>query len=152
MKNKFLHTIFLTLLVSWSFAQDMKVLVRNTPDSLSNGRTAIHVKWFDFPNIYTEKGLDLYRQETNGNWQKVNEKPIIKQDSITDIKALEKTPYVYALAETVNKATKEEMKGLMLVQLVFSSFRYHLFAEFLGIQYIDMTVEQGKKYRYQLRL
>lgn len=123
-----------------------KVLVRNA--GVVDGRQTISVKWYDQELFYPE-GVNIYRKEGKGEWQKLNSKPVKRSDNVTqaDYASDEDLHFFVPL---INEGKKEQLQGLIFINILIKTFESEIFSGFLGIQYDDSTVKAGQTYVYKV--
>jgi fibronectin type 3 domain-containing protein len=140
--------IFLLSLPISLFAQTAtdKVLVRNS--KVNNGRHTISVKWYS-KELYYPEGVNIYRKENNGSWQKLNIKPYKKLDKISE-SDYRKDSMLFVCEQIVNETPKQKLIGGAFIIVMLKSFESETFSRFLGIQYEDSTINEGKTYTYKI--
>ena len=144
--KKTLVLLTLTILSISGFAQnlDSRVLVRNA--GIVNGRQAISIKWYT-KELYYPEGVILYRKEGGGEWQKLVDKPIKKQEGLSDSE-YKKDQDLHFFVPLMAK--REEIKGFVLINVLVKTFESEVFSKFIGIQYDDTTAIVGKRYAYKV--
>jgi hypothetical protein len=114
----------------------------------TSGR-AIIVKWFSEQVIYPQ-GVYLYRKTTDGEWERLRDKPLKKGDMPVPESALRQDSALRDVVEIAQKATTADMKGLIAALLVTKAVENNHFACFMGMAYRDETVISGISYQYKL--
>lgn len=146
--KSFISFILLVWLCSNGFAQSVssRVLVRNA--GVVSGKQTVSVKWYSKDLLYPE-GVNLYRKEGQGEWKKLNNIPVKK---LADVASGEydKDEELHFFVPLMNKAKKEDLKGLLLINILVKSFQSEAFSRFLGIQFEDTTVKAGMVYTYKV--
>ena len=148
MKQYLYIYLFFSLFQIHGFSQtyDSRVLLRNA--SVVNGKQTISVKWYTKELIYPE-GVNVYRKEPNGRWQKLNSKPIKKLDSLP-ASEYTKDADLHFFVPFINHAKKEDLQGIFMINVLVKSFQSEAFSRFLGIQFEDTTAKAGRSYIYKV--
>jgi len=146
---------------------------------MDGGSPAISVKWYS-GNLYYPGGVNIYRQELgDGTWIKLNKSPLKKETNITpDNYEIEpELFYRYEKGDTlavmrplygidpidyvtdtslllcvtlVEGMYPRQPEGVIFLHLMLKSIHSGAFAKYLGIQFDDHDVRQGKTYRYKV--
>ena len=122
------------------------VLVRNA--GMGNSKQHISVKWYS-RSLYYEGGVNLYRKEGQGVWQKLNKLPIRKLDSLSKSEYAADEDLEF-FVPYINESKKSDVNGLFLINVLVKSFESEVFSKFLGILYNDTSVIVGNTYTYKI--
>jgi hypothetical protein len=137
----FVSVLFPAVLV----AQTGKVLVRNAPGSAP----ALTVKWYT-SELYYDRGVNVYRREAGATeWTKLNAQPLRRQEAVSEAAGRQDSS-LRLFAGIIQQASKADLKGFILLNLLVKSFDSPAYARFLGIQYDDPAVTAGKTYQYRI--
>jgi fibronectin type 3 domain-containing protein len=131
-----------------------KALAQSTAIVVSNSKEypgkIVNVKWVA-NGIFFDEGVNIYRREEHiPFWTKINDTPILKGNyQVPDSAFLADTllsDYIDVARET--SGNLEGMaKAFFLLEMVYSNE----FSKFIGTQYDDSDVLQGKTYRYMVK-
>lgn len=142
----FLILFSITCAVTVAQTTDASVLVRNA-GVIANKQTVL-VKWYS-KGLYYEGGVNIYRQEGQGIWQKLNVSPIRRLDTLSRKQYAEDEDLEF-FVPYIKGSKKSDINGLFLVNVLVKSFESEVFSQFLGIFYKDTTVTVGKTYAYKI--
>lgn len=116
----------------------------------------VHLKWMS-KNIGQTKAVDVYRSSTNGEWEKMNNEPIVSSTVITVPElntSKNKFPndksYEYYIKARNSKETNPNKKAYESYQLSLAAIYDSQVAKHLGIYFEDKSVVLGKKYTYKV--
>ncbi len=141
MKKIILIVILFLFCSRFSAQEQAKVIVSNTETS------DIWIKWYS-EYIYFDYPVFLYRQENGNNqWQFVDEFNLgngLSQEMLNKDKVLE------VLQNSVLGSRAKDLDGITLFILMLKSVEHPEVCDFLGTQYIDKNVADGKQYRYKI--
>ena len=147
MKNKV--TIVLLLISFVTKAQQYKLFAASTDKS-------IQLKWMS-KSIENTTSFDIYRKENNGNWQKLNEKPIIpslviKESELKSAKNLfpNDKAYAFYIKYKNSKENSKNKQDYSDYTLALAGVFSNELAKHLGVYFEDNTVGKGKKYDYKV--
>lgn len=109
----------------------------------------IWVRWTN-PNLKSANGVNIYRREGDGEWQKITAEPVkygnaVFAQQFQNEKALNDAK---VLADGMREKNKLEGIGLALV--LVNAVESRPFSQYLGILYQDKTAQAGKTYQYSV--
>ena len=120
------------------------LFVRNTSTGL------VELKWITNKVLYKE-GYNLYKDDGNGNWQKLNATPFIKPSELpAEITSADN------LAEPIFKMIDQEpsfeafQEGMARLFLLIRAVKNNDFARAIGLAYLDEQITSGEVYKYRL--
>jgi len=144
MIKKLIAIVSLLFIVYSLSAQDKaKVLVTNSEQN------SILVKWYA-KHIYTETPVNIYRQEKgSAEWEKINQQPVERGNEVPQ-HLKEKDQLFNVLENRILGTRAKDTDGLTKLVIMIKSVEYPEFADFLGIQFNDTKIMQGKEYRYKI--
>ena len=142
------YILCILLIASYKLtAQDRnKVLVRNA--GIIEGKQTVSIKWYAQELLYPD-GVNIYRKEGNGNWERVKSQTIKRMNDLPD-SIYQKDDDFHFFVPIIKESKKEDIKGLVLFQVLVKSWESEIFSKFLGIMYNDNTVQAGKTYIYKV--
>jgi hypothetical protein len=116
-----------------------------------NGQKTIRVKWI-FNTVYNPAGINVYRQEKGSQeWTKLNTAPLVPLTVLPANNKLDKE--AKSLFNSLHQSKFEEFsKNPMRVFVLIKSFYSDELAGYVGITWLDETVELGKEYTYKISL
>ena len=106
--------------------------------------SGVQLKWFSERLVYTG-GVDVYRKEGKGDWQKINDARILQETGNFDAN---KQEGIEMVLEAVSKRKKFE--GLVYLNALVQCFQSNVLCQHLGIYFIDKSAERKKKYAYKV--
>ncbi len=109
---------------------------------------AVRVKWYGKSFLYPE-GVNLYRKEADeNNWSKLNSTPIKKGDYSPNQTELKQDKELSVYIDMVNSVSK--LEGISLLATYVYSFKSEPFSKYIGIEYIDNSLNSGKSVQYKV--
>jgi uncharacterized protein len=148
MKKRYIVTVLflMSLIVN---AQDYKLF------GASNGNK-VQLKWMS-KNLKSNTSFDIFRSESNGLWQKLNNSPVVPSVLISEADL--KTPknpfpkdksYEFYIQSKNTKETDANKRAYVNYQLALAAIFDNQTAKHLGIFFEDNAVIAGKRYSYKL--
>jgi fibronectin type 3 domain-containing protein len=129
-------------------AQNTTIVVSN---SVEKPGTEVNIKWISDKVIYDE-GVFIYRREEHVPfWTKLNETPIKKGIYQVPLSAYTGDTTLQAYIDMAKDATQADVKEMVKVFFLLKAVYSNEFSRYIGIQYDDNTVTEGKIYRYMIK-
>lgn len=148
MKKAYIFSILFLISVVMN-AQDYKLF------GASNGNK-VQLKWMS-KNLKNNTSFDVYRSESNGSWQKLNNEPIVPSPVITQAELMSSKnqfpndkSYEFYIKTKNSKETVANKKAYELYQLSLAAIFDSQVAKHLGIYFEDNSATAGKKYNYKV--
>jgi len=110
----------------------------------------LHLKWYTQQLIYPE-GVLLYRKTSNGDWEQINQQPIIPKQHIIDKETLSKDSALAEIVTIINERKNyTEPEPLLNVNFMIKSFHSLDLAKYLGVYYKDTGIQGNLSYQYKV--
>lgn len=116
----------------------------------------VQLKWMS-KKMKGNTSFDVYRSESNGSWQKLNNEPIIPSPVITESElksSKNKFPkdksYEFYIKNKNSKETNANKKAYEAYQLSLAAIFDSQVAKHLGLYFEDNSAVSGKKYNYKV--
>jgi fibronectin type 3 domain-containing protein len=123
---------------------------------VASAEKSIQLKWMS-KSLVENSTFDVYRKESSGNWQKINDKVITASPIITvaELKTNKNTfpndqKYATYIDYKNSKETNENKQAYANYSLVIAAVFDNDLAKHLGIYFEDKNVSLGKKYQYKV--
>jgi len=144
---KFFTLIFLAVLSFTVNAQSGKIFIKSNSNPTTGN--SIQIKWYH-KELISDEGVNLYRKEQDGKWEKINKKPF-KLSNFLPEEAYKADPELRIFTKLVSESKLSDLPGMVLLNVLLKSFQSNVYANYLGIYYEDKNIEVGKSYQYQAR-
>lgn len=131
-------------------AQEATRVVAENAKYSTQEKTVVLLKWYS-KELFYDEGVNIYRKaEDELNWEKINEKPVVRKAGMTPA-ALASDPDLEAFITIIQTASKTELQqDMLLLNIVLKSFQSDLFSDFMGIYFEDRRAQAGKRYEYRI--
>ena len=139
----------LVLLAESSFAQISErrsMLVSNTSDE---DNSEVMIKWIT-DEVLQPNGVHIYRKQEGGSWQRITDDPFKKGDYRIPREAYRTDDNLEEYESMIADMTRDKLKGVAKAMILIKASLSTPYARFLGIQYHDTDVRNGKTYRYKV--
>ncbi|MFC4818017.1 hypothetical protein [Flavobacterium sp. GCM10023249] len=117
---------------------------------------AVKLKWMT-KNLKGNTGFDIFRSESNGSWQKLNNNPIVPSVIITEAELKSSKnqfpndkSYEFYIKSKNSKETNPNKKGYEAYQLSLAAIFDSQVAKHLGLFFEDNSAIAQKKYNYKI--
>lgn len=137
---KFSVTIFLVISTFWSYSQDIRLVASKSP-------IGVELKWFN-SELISNEGVNLYYNNGDGQWHKINTQPIKKGNYIPNTKEISEDDELSKHLELVK--SNKRLEGFALLLATMKSIKSTPFAKYLGMYYLYENVLINENWAFKV--
>lgn len=142
MQKNSLILFLISIISTISFGQDIRLIA-------TASEKGVELKWF-YKDLISPEGVNLYEQNSAGNWTKINQKPIKKGDYLPSTQELTQDKDLKKHLDLVSSNKKLESFGLLLATM--KAIKSSVYAKHLGMYYFVSSPVSAIENKYKVAL